>query len=59
MVGVVYDCISQKGVTTRKEVQDRLGISQSSAVNLLREMVSKNLIETEGGGRSTKYRLKR
>ena len=43
---------------TRQVVQLELGLSQSATINLLRDMVSNDVLEVVGGGRSTKYRVK-
>jgi len=40
---------------TRKEIQERLDISQASAILLLRDMVNRGLLEKEGNGKNTKY----
>ena len=42
---------------TRKEVQTLLGVSQSTAGRLLREMVDKGQIMTLGGSRASRYEL--
>ena len=48
----------QKNKTiTRKDVEEILGISQSSAVRLLKKMLASGLLVCEGGGRNIKYRL--
>jgi len=41
---------------TRKEVEQHLGISQATAITLLRGMTQKHFLETEGNGRNVKYR---
>lgn len=46
----------ERGVT-RAMLQQRLGISQSSAINLLRRLTTRGLLKATGGGRSTRYVL--
>jgi ATP-dependent DNA helicase RecG len=41
---------------TRAEVQDALGISQATAISLLRDMLNKGLLSTEGSGKKLKYK---
>ena len=41
---------------TRKEVEQHLGISQATAITLLRGMLHKRLLKIEGNGRKTRYR---
>ena len=40
----------------RAQVQDVLGISQATAILLLRGMLNKGLLSTEGGGKNLKYK---
>jgi ATP-dependent DNA helicase RecG len=41
---------------TRAQVQDALGISQATAISLLRDMLQAGLLSTEGSGKNLKYR---
>jgi ATP-dependent DNA helicase RecG len=41
---------------TRAEVQETLGISQATAITLLRDMLNKGLIFTEGSGKKLRYK---
>ena len=41
---------------TRAQVQDALGISQATAISLLRDMLNKGLLFTEGSGKNLKYK---
>ncbi len=43
-------------LATRGEVQDMLGISQATAISLLRNMLNKGLIATEGNGKNLRYK---
>lgn len=47
------------GPLARRHIQAALGISQSSAILLLRTLQEKGLIQKEGSGRNTTYRLPR
>lgn len=40
---------------TRAELQEKLGVSQSTAINLLRKLVEAGKLETVGGGRNVRY----
>lgn len=42
---------------TRKEVEEALGISQSTAVVLLKKMLGRGLLEKVGAGKNTRYRM--
>ena len=41
---------------TRAQVQDALGISQATAISLLRDMLNQGLLSTEGNGKNLKYK---
>jgi ATP-dependent DNA helicase RecG len=41
---------------TRGQVQETLGISQATAISLLRDMLNKGLLSTEGSGKNIKYK---
>lgn len=45
------------GAKTRRDVQDELGVSQSTAIRLLGELAGKGLIVKEGQGKAVRYRL--
>lgn len=45
-----------KGNDTTKSIAEISGYSRSKVLNLLEELINKNLIEKIGGGRSTKYK---
>ena len=50
--------LADRQVTIRRsDVQDLLGISQTSSGQILRELVKDRKLIKEGGGRSTRYRL--
>jgi ATP-dependent DNA helicase RecG len=40
---------------TRSEVQDRLGVSQATSIILLRGMLKRGVLRTEGKGKNLKY----
>jgi ATP-dependent DNA helicase RecG len=48
-----------KAYITRAEVQKTLGISQATAITLLRDMRDKGLLLTEGNGKKLRYKRKR
>lgn len=54
----VLDLFENQPAITRKDVESALGISQTFANRILREMIEQNLIEPSGQGKSTKYILK-
>ena len=43
---------------TRSDVEEALGVGTTHAVNTLKDMLSKDLIKKEGGGRLTRYVVK-
>lgn len=47
----------ESGAKTRQEVQEHLGISQSSAMRLLNKLVEQGRIMRLGRGKSTRYKL--
>lgn len=47
----------EQGFVTRKNVETLLGIGQTTAGRLLKEMTGKGLLIQEGKGRNTRYRL--
>lgn len=54
----ILNFIGSHKETTRKEVQQFLGVSQAKTSGILRKMVESDLIEVKGAGRSVKYRIK-
>lgn len=54
----VIDLLEEMDTIARKDVETALGVSQATAVLILREMVDKGIIEKEGGGKYLRYRLK-
>lgn len=54
----VLRLIAQKGSVTRKDVESECDIATSTAVNLLRTMLDKQLIVKVGLGKNTSYRSK-
>ncbi len=53
----VLKFLSEAGSATRGEIEGLLGVSRSSAGNLLSSMVERGLLKVEGAGRSTAYLL--
>ena len=54
---VILRFLTEYPSITRKEVQTLLGVSQSTAGRLLREMVDRGQIMTLGGSRASRYEL--
>ena len=52
----VLAMLGNAGTITRAEVQDALGISQATAISLLRDMLNHGLLSTEGSGKNLKYK---
>lgn len=48
----------EKGPASRRDIQNELGISQTAAISLLNDLIERKVIEKNGGGRSTRYRLR-
>lgn len=55
---IVIDLFKNQPSIIRKDVEAALGVSQTFANRILREMIEENLIETSGQGKNTKYILK-
>ena len=55
---MVLSLFGKKDSIVRKDVDDLLGVSQSTSSILLREMLDNGLIVKVGSGRNLKYRLK-
>ncbi len=53
----VYEFIKRKKVCSRKDVEDFLHISQSSAGKVLTELVNSDMVRIVGRGRSSRYVL--
>lgn len=53
----VIDLAKEQGVFSRKELEKRLGISQTSCGRLLKQMVESGYIVQVGKGRNTRYHL--
>lgn len=47
---------SRKESIIRKDIDEALGVSQSTASMLLRKMLEKGLLKKVGNGRNTEYR---
>ncbi len=54
----IVQFLNSNGSMTRKEAQGLLGVSQSAAGRILKEMVNAGLLARRGGSRSTRYELK-
>ena len=54
---LVLKLVKQQGSITRKDVEDGLNISQSTAILLLREMVESGLLVKVKEGKFIKYRI--
>ncbi|MDR3364923.1 MAG: hypothetical protein LBS91_08285 [Clostridiales Family XIII bacterium] len=52
----VLNLLGNADFITRAEVQNSLGISQATAISLLRGMLNKGLLSTEGSGKKLKYK---
>lgn len=52
---VIISIAEEKGVITRADVENKLGVSTSTASRLLRRMVNDGLLSQNGVARSTKY----
>ncbi|MDR0220201.1 MAG: putative DNA binding domain-containing protein [Lachnospiraceae bacterium] len=52
----VLNLFENKGFVTRAEVQAALGVSQATAISLLRGMLNKGLLATESSGKNLKYK---
>lgn len=54
----VLELAGQRGFVSRREIEETLKLSQSTAGRLLKQMIKSGLLVTEGRGRNTRYRLR-
>ena len=54
----VLNLFDKKDYIVRKDVEEAVGVSQATAIVLLREMTKKGFIIKSGGGRLIRYKLK-
>lgn len=54
---MIISLAKRQGAFTRKEVQEKLGISQTTFGRLLKKMIGNGQIIQEGKGRNTHYRI--
>ena len=54
---MIISLAKRQGAFTRKEVQEQLGISQTTFGRLLKKMIGNGQIIQEGKGRNTHYRI--
>lgn len=54
----VVDILESHQTVSRRQVQDLMGISQTAAINLLKNMIDAKVVESKGGGRNVRYQLK-
>ena len=52
---MILDLLTKQGSITRKDVQEYLGISQATAIVVLREMLEQGKLKKEGTGRFQRY----
>ncbi len=50
--------VKEKNVITRKEVEEKLGLSQAGAINIINKLMDKKILIKEGKGRNTYYRIR-
>lgn len=53
----IVEILKKQEYVTRKQLEEKLSISQSLAVKTLKRLVDQNLIQVIGKGKKTKYRL--
>jgi len=54
----VVELLKTQNTASRKEIEALLEVSQATAVNLLRDMVRRQIIQKQGAARNLKYQLK-
>ena len=55
---IVLKLLAEQPFVTRKEVEKILEVSQATAINLLRELIENELIQSHGRARNLKYSLR-
>ncbi|MGM9568793.1 MAG: RNA-binding domain-containing protein [Phascolarctobacterium sp.] len=53
----VLELVTKQGSVSRKDIQQAMGISQASAITLLRSMLEQGKLQKEGAGRFQRYHL--
>ena len=53
----IMDLFKEKETIVRKDIQDALGVSQATAILLARNLVEKDILLKESGGKYQRYRL--
>ena len=53
----VIQMLRKNRSVTRKDIQETIGISQASTINLIRIMLTKAILIKQGNGRNSKYQL--
>ena len=53
----VIQMLRKNRSVTRKDIQEAIGISQASTINLIRVMLTKTILIKQGNGRNSKYQL--
>ncbi len=54
----ILNLLKNKDFIVRRDVETELGVSQATAINILNQMINKNLIVKTGAGKNQKYTLK-
>ncbi|NMA30374.1 MAG: hypothetical protein GX941_00970 [Candidatus Methanofastidiosa archaeon] len=54
----ILNLFNQQKEITRKDVENTMGIRSTHAINTIKEMIEKNLIEKVGKGKKTRYMKK-
>ena len=54
---VVIDLFDDHGTISRKDIEKALGVSQATAILIARDMVDKEILLKENGGKYLRYRL--
>lgn len=55
----ILNLFSEQKEITRKDVEDVMGIGSIRAINMIKEMIKKNLIKKVGQGKMTRYIVKK
>ncbi len=55
---LIFAFINKNGYITRKDIENLLGISQTSANRILKHMINNSILYQEGNGKNIKYKKK-
>lgn len=53
----IYQLLNQGLLLSRREIEEKTGLNKSQTLKTIKHLLAQNLIQVEGQGRATKYRI--